>query len=463
MSWFHASMSQRNALPVLHPASSIDAMLNNGPRRLRSANGVFVEDETGRQLLDGTAGLWCVNVGHGREEIAQTLAEAASTLDYFHTFGGFSNDAQERLGERLTAMAPSNLAHVFFGSSGSDANDTIMKIVWHYNNLIGRSEKKKFISRWGAYHGTSISTASLTGLTGFHRMFDLPIAGVLHTDCPHHYRFAEPGESEAAFVDRLIASLEALIASEGAETIAAFIGEPLMGAGGVVPPPRDYWQRVQEVCRRHDILVVADEVVCGFGRTGRDFGSLHYGIEPDLMATAKGITSGVFPFSAAFLSSEIWSVLHEGSKTLGGFSHGYTYSGHPIGAAVANTVLDIYEREELAANAAHIGAYLMNALKHALSDHPHVGEIRGAGLVCAVQLVADRHDKVFFNPAVKAPAKVSEAAYRRGLIVRPLPSVGALALSPPLTLSRDEADRIVAALIPAIDEGLAELSPEPVQ
>lgn len=432
-------------------------MLRNGPRRIVKATGEYVFDEDGNRLLDGTAGLWCANIGHGRKEVGEALSNAHDQLDFFHTFGGYSNLPQEELASRLIKMAPPRIDHVFFGCTGSDANDTIVKIVWHYNNILGRPQKKKIISRWGAYHGTTIATGSLTGLKSFHGAYDLPIDRMLHTDCPHFYRFAKLDEDEQGFTDRLIRSLEDLIAREGAETIAAFIGEPVMGAGGVVPPPEGYWARVQDLCRDHDILLIADEVVCGFGRTGADFGSTHFGIDPDLMAVAKGLTAGVFPLSGALLSNEIWSVLNDGSKTFGGFSHGYTYSGHPIGTSVANTVLDIYERERLAANAKTVGSYLMSSLEAAFVDHPHVGEIRGVGLVCAIQLVSDRKSREFFDPGKKVPFIVSEIAYQKGLIVRPLPSVGALSLSPPLTLSKQQADEIVKIVIEAIDAGVAGL------
>lgn len=447
-------MRNYNKLPVLHPASSISEMLIGGSKRMKSASGIHVIDETGRKLIDGIAGLWCANLGHGRPEIAETMSESALTLDYFHTFNGVSNDAQEILGDRLANMTPEGLNHVFFGCSGSDANDTILKIVWHYNNLKKRPQKKKIISRWGAYHGTSISTASLTGLKGFHKNFDLPLFGILHTENPHHYRFGLVEENEHAFSKRMHVELESLISKEGADTIAAFIGEPLMGAGGVVPPPEGYWEGVQDICSANDILLIADEVVCGFGRTGNDFGSQTFGIKPDLMATAKAITNGTFPFSAAFLSEEIWDVLRIASKTSGNFAHGYTYSGHPIGAAVANTVLDIYERENIAMNAKITGAYLIEQLKLKLGSHPNVGEIRGEGLVCAVQLVKSKQPREFFDPTDKVPAAISNAAYENGLIVRPLPSVGALAFSPPLIVTSSQVDEMIERFLPALNAGL---------
>jgi len=437
---------------ILHPATSIVALEQNGPRIMDSSSGIYMIDQQGNQVIDGIAGLWCCNVGHGREEIAESMAQAARSLDYFHTFNGHSNSAQIQLAERLVAMAPAGLSHVFFGCSGSDANDTLVKIAWQYHIMRGKPQKRKIISRWQAYHGTSISTASLTGLKGFHKDFNLPLDFAIHTDCPFYYANAHAGETEEAYSARLLCNLESLIEKEGAENIAAFIGEPIMGAGGVITPPKGYWQGVQAICLKNDILLIVDEVVCGFGRTGKNFGSELYGIEPDLMTTAKGITAGVFPMSAAFVSKRVHNILRHASEKLGGFSHGYTYSGHPIGAAVANTVIDIMARERLVENAAVTGAYLHQSLQLALADHPNVGEIRGEGLLAAIQLMADSENKIFLDAQEKMAAKVSEACYRFGLIIRPLPSVNTLALSPPLTLTCEQADQIVERVVLGINE-----------
>ncbi len=440
---------------ILHPATSICALEADGPRKITGAKGIHVTDADGHKVIDGIAGLWCANVGHGRVEIADAMRDATLDLDYFHTFGGHTNATQEALAEELMAMAPEGLSHVFFGCSGSDANDTLVKIAWQYNAVRGKPEKRKIISRWQAYHGTSISTASLTGLKGFHKAFGLPLDFVKHTDFPHFYSQAEEGEDEAAFTARLLARLERLIEEEGADTIAAFIGEPIMGAGGVVTPPKGYWQGVQDICRRNDILIIADEVVCGYGRTGHNFGSGLYGIKPDMMATAKGLTAGIFPMSAAFISREIHDVMRTASKELGGFSHGYTYSGHPVGAAVALKVLEIMKREKLVENAATTGAYFHDRLRDAFKGHAHVGEIRGAGLVAAIQLMEDASSKTFLDPARKLAARISEDCYRRGLVIRPLPTMNSLALSPPLTLNRDDVDAIVDIAKAGIDAVMA--------
>lgn len=430
----------------VHPATSIEAVQQNGPRIINRASGCYVYDTDDRAVIDGTAGLWCVNIGHGRQEIADTLAKASMELDYFHTFSGMSNPPSALLAERLSQIAPDHLSRVYFGSSGSDANDTIMKMVWHYNNILGRPKKKKILSRWQAYHGTSITSASLTGLPVFHEWFDLPLPQVLHLSCPHYYRFGLDGESESAFVDRLVQEAEALIEREGADTIAAFIGEPIMGAGGVIVPPDSYWPRMQELMRRHDILVVADEVITGYGRTGDWFASPGMGIKADFMTTAKGLTSGVFPMSAVYLTDEIFEVLREGSRKLGNFAHGYTYSGHPLGCAVALTNLDIIERENLCQQAAQTGTYLHQQLNEQLLPLPHVGEIRGAGMVAAVQLVEDKATKTDFAADKKIAIAIAEKAWTLGLTLRPLPAVNSIALSPPLTMSQQEVDDMVGIL-----------------
>ena len=427
----------------VHPATSMAT--DQAARVISGAQGNYIYDADGRAVLDGTAGLWCVNIGHARPEMAETLATASMQLDYFHTFSGMTNVYAAQLAERLSELAPSHLPHVYFGSSGSDANDTILKMVWHYNNILGRPQKKKILSRWQAYHGTSISAASLTGLPGFHKWFDLPLEQVLHLSCPHYYRFGEAGESEEAFVDRLVAEAEAVIEREGAETIAAFIGEPIMGAGGVIVPPAGYWERMQALMRQHDILVIADEVISGYGRCGDWFASPQMGIQADLMATAKGLTSGVFPMSAVFLSEAIFEVLQEGSRQLGNFAHGYTYSGHPIGCAVGLTNLAIMEREQLPAQAAQVGQYLHEQLQAKLLPHAHVGEIRGQALLAAVQLVDDKTSRQY-DTTQKRPAKLAELCWQQGLMVRPLPTINAMAISPPLTLTFSEVDTLVERL-----------------
>lgn len=445
-------LKKQDAQYLLHPASSITALLEQGPQIVVSAKGSTIVEADGTELLDAVGGLWCVNAGYGRTELAMVMKEAAEQLGYYHTFSNASNPWQIELAEKLVKLAPKNLTKVFFGSGGSDANDTLVKIAWHYNALRGKPGKTKIIARQQAYHGTSISTASLTGLGGFHREFPLPLDFVLRVECPHFYTRGKDGESQEQFCDRLIAEVAQLIETEGADNIAAFFAEPIHAAGGIIEPPKGYYQKLKALLVKHDILLVIDEVVCGYGRLGTWFGSDLLEIEPDMMSTAKGLTSGYFPMSAAFMSEEIWEVLKQGSDKLGAFSHGYTYSGHPVGCAVALANLNLIENEGLVNRAKESGAYLHARLHDVFDNHPNVAEIRGRGLLAGVQLVKDKVRKELPDPAEKWPAKVTGAMRKAGVIARPLPSVGSIAISPPLVITREEIDRLVNAMRDAIDQ-----------
>jgi len=445
---------------ILYPASSLTQVLELGPKVMKSGNGYYIKDADGHELLDGIAGLWCVNIGYGRRELGEVMAEGASQMGYYHSFTGMSNEPQIELAKKLVSMAPGKLSKVFFGTSGSDANDTLMKIIWHYNYLKGTPKKKKLIARQNAYHGTSISSASLTGIPSFHKGYNLPIKEVIHTDNPHYYRYHLEGETESEFSKRKAKALETLILTEGPDTVAAFFAEPIMGAGGVIDHPEGYFEEVHKVLKKYDILMVADEVITGYGRLGSMFASDQFGIKPDLLATAKGLTSGYFPLSAAFITEEIWDVLKGGSETLGAFSHGYTYSGHPIGAMVALKNLEIIEKEGLVENAKEMGDYLHKKLHETFDDHPHIGEIRGRGLLAALQLIANKNEKAFFDPKHKVPHQISGKAYELGLITRPLPSVTSLALSPPLMIDKKGIDLIVEKLEAAINQITKRLSKE---
>ncbi len=451
-------LADRDLKHHLHPQTNIVDLLTDGPNIIEAGKGIYIRDARGQQIIDGLAGLWCVNVGYGREELAETMAEAARNLSYFHSFSGMSNPPEILLAEKLSAMAPGTLSRIFFGCSGSDANDTLMKIVWHYNYMKGRPEKKKIIARWSSYHGTSISTASLTGLPTFHAPYNLPIPEVRHTLMPHYFRNAEPGESEADFVVRIVKALDDMIVAEGPETVAAFIAEPVTGAGGVVAPPEGYFEAVQKVLKKYDVLMIADEVICGYGRLGKNFGSEVFNITPDLMSTAKGLTSGYFPLSAAYISEDIWEVLRQGSEKTGNFAHGYTYSGHPIGCAVALKNLEIVAREGLVENARVVGKYFHEKLSEVFLESPHVGEVRGKGLIAGIQLMADAEKKIFFDPKKKIPMRIQKAAYKNGLICRNLPSVTSIALSPPLIVTRADIDEIVGRLKDSFDEVMAALT-----
>jgi len=433
----HAHDHQSGALPA---------------RIITGASGVRVRDHQGRELLDAFAGLYCVNIGYGREEIADAIHQQAQKLAYYHNYAGHSSEVVIELSRRLIDdWMPDGMQKVFYGLSGSDANETQIKLVRYYNNVQGRPRKKKIISRQRGYHGSGIMTGSLTGLASFHQHFDLPEAGILHTLCPHHYK-APAGMSEADFVRHCAAELEKLIVQENPDTIAAFIGEPLMGTGGIIVPPAGYWQAIQAVLTQYDILLIADEVICAFGRLGAKTGSHKYAIQPDLMTCAKGLTSAYAPLSAVIVSEKIWQVIGAASRQEGAMGHGWTYSGHPLCAAAALANLDILKKENITQNAAEIGAYFQQKLAQTFARHPLVGEVRGDGLLAALEFVEDKTQRRAFDPALKIGPRIASACLERGLIARAMPHGDILGFAPPLVLSTTDADEIIAITIDAIDQ-----------
>ncbi len=420
-------------------------------RVIRTASGVHIEDRDGNRFLDAFAGLYCVNAGYGRTEIAEAIAAQAKELAYYHSYVGHGTEASITLAKMVLDRAPANMSKVYFGLGGSDANETNVKLVWYYNNIRGLPAKKKIISRWRGYHGSGLMTGSLTGLELFHKKFDLPLSQVVHTEAPYYFRRADLGQTEAEFTAHCVAELEALIAREGADTIAAFIGEPVLGTGGIVPPPAGYWAAIQTVLRKHDILLIVDEVVTGFGRLGSMFGSDHYGIEADIITIAKGLTSAYAPLSGSIISDRVWKVLEQGTDENGPIGHGWTYSAHPIGAAAGVANLKLIDDLGLIANAAMVGAYLKSALSDALSGHPNVGDVRGEGMLCAVEFVEDRDDRRFFDPAKKIGPQVSAALMSQDrIIARAMPQGDILGFAPPFCLTKAEVDTIVAATARAV-------------
>jgi L-2,4-diaminobutyrate transaminase len=455
------SLEEMDRQCFIHPATSIADHLKNGPTIIAGGSGVKVKDRNGRELIDCGAGLWCVNIGYGRAEIGEAAAQAMRDLGYYHTFASYSNEAIIRLADRVLSLfrekaGAGHLSKMFFGTSGSDANDTNFKLVRYYNNLRGRPLKKKMISRLGSYHGLTYAAGSLTGIAAFHKAFDLPIEGVFHTSCPHFYRFAEEGEDEEVFTARMVHDLEALIAHEGAETIAAFIAEPIMGTGGVFLPPKGYFERVQKVLTANDILFIADEVITGFGRTGEWFATGLFDLKPDIVTLAKGITSAYFPLSASVISEDIWVVLRDASPEFGPLMHGFTYSGHPVGGAVGLANLDIMEREGLVENSAAMGTYLRDRLRERLVDNPFIGDVRGAGLMIALEFVADKKTRRFFDPQTQAHRIVARKFLEQGLLVRALPYGEIVSFSPPLCITPAEIDEVVDS----VDRGLLRAMPE---
>jgi len=448
---------------VFHPNTSIVDHLKKGPHIVSQASGVRVKDRQGRDLIDAGAGLWCVNIGYGRQEMADAAKKAIETLAYSHIFAGTSNEPIIRLAERVLGLlhekaGATHLSKVFFGSGGSDANDTNFKLVRYYNNLRGKPEKKKFISRLGAYHGLTYAAGSLTGIPAYHKAFDTPLAGVLHTSCPHYFRYAQSGETEDAFTNRMVSEIEAIISREGADTIAAFIAEPVMGTGGVLLPPKGYFGQVQKLLDKHDILFIADEVITGFGRTGHWFATGGMHLKPDIVTLAKGVTSAYFPLSASVISEKVWNVLKEGSPQYGPVMHGFTYSGHPVGGALGLTNLDIMQREGLVEQAAEVGRYFLGLLADRVGGHPHVGEVRGIGQMLAVEFVADKAARKFFDPKSGVHRIVAAKALEAGIVTRPLPFIEVNSFSPPLCMSRSEAEEAVARYGKGLDAATPDLA-----
>jgi 4-aminobutyrate--pyruvate transaminase len=434
------SPSRRDLAYLLHPYTNARLHEQQGPVIIERGEGIYVYDDQGNQYIEGLAGLWSVAVGYGEERLVKAAADQMRKLPYYHSFSHKSNLPAIDLAEKLVSLAPKPLRRVFFANSGSEANDTVVKLVWYYNNAIGRPRKKKIVSRLRAYHGITVAAGSLTGLPWNHADFDLPIPNILHTACPHHYRYADPGESEEEFASRLAGQLEALILREDPDTVAAFIGEPVMGAAGVLVPPRTYWQKIMTVCRKYDLLVIADEVINGFGRTGRMFASELYGIEPDILVLSKQITSSYMPMSALILTDPLYQAVADNSVKIGTFGHGFTASAHPVAAAVALENLRIIEEKQLVAHTAAMSPLLLQGLRR-YADHPLVGEVRGVGLIAAVEFVADKQTKRSFDPVGRVGNYFFQCGHRHGLIIR---NVGdTVAFCPPLIIQPDQVEELV--------------------
>ena len=434
---------------VIYPTTNLKA---TEQMVIDRGEGVYIYDSQGKQYLEGLAGLWCTGLGYGNRELIDCISEQLSKLSFTHMFGGKTHQPGIDLADKLAAMVPVPEAKVFFGNSGSDANDSHIKLLRYYFNAIGKPEKRKIITRERAYHGVTVAAGSLTSLPANLAHFDAPLEalGILRTDHPHYYRGALAGESEAEFVERITANLEQLIIDQGPETIAAFIAEPITGASGVIVPPPGYYEKVQAILERHDILFWADEVITGFGRTGNMFGCETVNIQqPAQMTFAKQLSSAYYPISASVISGDIYQALVEPSAEVGVFGHGYTYSGHPVACAAALKTLQIYERENLYQKAADNGAYLQSRLAE-LRDHEAVGEVRGAGLIAALELV---EDKTARTPATDMAKRVTNLCQHNGLIVRNVAG-NAVALCPPLIITREQIDEIMEKLTLSIEQAL---------
>ncbi len=434
---------------VIYPTTNLTAIEQ---LIIERGEGVYVYDNQGKQYLEGMSGLWCTGLGYGNRELIDTISEQLSRLSYTHMFGGKAHQPGIDLANKLAEMVPVKDARVFFGNSGSDANDTHIKLIHYHANATGRPQRHKIITRERGYHGVTVAAASLTTLPANRAHFDAPLEalGILQTDHPHYYRGAQGDETEAEFVQRITDNLEQLILAEGPETIAAFIAEPVTGASGVIVPPAGYYERVQAILDRYDIQFWADEVITGFGRTGKLFGCETMGIEaPAQMTFAKQLSSAYYPISASIIRGDLYEPMVQASNEVGIFGHGYTYSGHPVGCAAALKTLEIYERDNVYANAAAMGEYLQGRLAE-LAGHERVGEVRGAGLIAAVELVDDKGSK---TPGTEIAKRATQQCQDNGLIVR-LVAGCALAVCPPLVITREQVDELVDKLARSIEQAV---------
>ena len=442
------NLQTRDVETLIHPYTNLATFRDTGPLIIERGKGVRLYDVDGKDYIEGMSGLWCASLGFGNEELAEAAYKQLLKLPFTHLFGGKSHDPAIELAEKLKELAPNPMSKVFFTSSGSEANDTQVKLIWYYNNALGRPKKKKIISRLKAYHGVTVASASLTGLPNNHIDFDLPLPGILHTSCPHHYRFGHAGESEVDFATRMASELEEMILAQGPETVAAFIAEPVMGAGGVIIPPAGYFAKIHAVLAKYDVVMIADEVICGFGRLGEMFGSPVVGMVPDTISFAKAVTSAYLPLGGVMVNENIYQALVDESRKIGTFGHGTTYSGHPATAAVALKTIEIYERDKILARVRRLTPHFAKRLA-AFRDHPLIGEVRQIGLVAGLEIVADKKTKRSFAAKQMVAARAAAFAQDAGLITRAMGDV--LALCPPLIISEAELDELSDKLTLALD------------
>jgi 4-aminobutyrate--pyruvate transaminase len=446
------STASRDIAYHLHPYTHLKKHESEGPLVITEGKGIYVYDDAGKEYIEGLAGLWCTSLGFSENRLVEAATRQLKQLPYYHIFNHKAHEGAGELAERIIRLMPVPMSKVFFNNSGSEANDSAVKMVWYFNNARGRHRKKKIIARMKGYHGVTVASASLTGLPNNHRDFDLPIAQIRHADCPHHYRFARPGESEEEFATRLADSLEAQILREDPETVAAFIAEPVMGAGGVIVPPRTYFEKIQKVLKKYEVLLIADEVICGFGRTGNMFGSESYGLKPDIMTVAKALSSAYLPISATIINDELYQAFVAQSEKIGVFAHGFTYSAHPVACAVALETLKIYEERDILGHVRKVGPQLQEGLRR-FASHPLVGEIRGVGLLAGVELVKDQASKAPFDPKQGVGAIFAARAQEHGLIVRAM--VDSVALCPPLIITGDEVEEMLRRFGRALEDTAA--------
>lgn len=448
------SLGARDVVYAVHPQTNLALHRTTGPVVMTHGEGVFVVDEDGRSYLDAGSGLWCSSLGYASERLAKVAYEQMRKLGSYHTFRHSANEPSILLSEKLIEIAPVPMSKVLLQCSGSEANDTAIKLAWYYHAALGKPEKRKIIGRERSYHGTTCASNSVSGKREMHVDFHLPLPMFLHTDFPHYYRQHVEGETQEAFATRMAESLEQMILREGPETVAAFFAEPVMGAGGAVVPPHTYFEKIQAVLQKYDVLLVADEVICGFGRTGEMWGTQTFDMKPDMLSCAKALSAGMIPISALMISERIYEAMISQSEKLGAFAHGYTYAGHPVSAAVALETLKIYEEMDVVAQTRRLGSHMLKGLK-GLLDYPFVGDVNGVGLIAGIELVANRESRTPLDADKKIPQALDRNARKQGLILR---IVGdRVAFAPPFVITESEIDEMVRRLRTALEQTFAEI------
>ncbi len=441
---------------LIHQQTDLAAYRDNGGTIMKRGDGIYVFDEAGNRYLEAMAGLWCASLGFSEKRLADAAYRQLLELPYYHTFFAKSHVPSVELADRLLSIAPKGMSKVLFQCSGSEANDAAIKLVWYYNNALGRPQKKKIIGRVRGYHGNTVATVSVSGQPHMQNGFDAPLAQFRHTDNPHYYRFHEAGESEEQFSTRMAANLEKLILAEGPETVAAFFAEPVQGGGGAITPPNGYFAKIQPILKKYDILFIADEVICGFGRTGNMWGSETYDLQPDMISCAKALSAAYQPISALMISEKIYQSMLDQSGKLGTFGHGFTYGGHPVACAVAIETLKIYEERDIVGHVRKVGPAMQDGLK-ALESHPLVGNARGVGLIAGIEIMADKAKRVPFDAAMKAGIVVQDECQKAGLVVRAIGD--RIAFTPPLIITNAQIDEMLAMLKKGLDAALPVLKP----
>ena len=451
-----STLAQKDVAHHFHPYTNLRAIEIEAPLMIVAGDGIEVIDDAGNRYIEGMAGLWCASLGFSEKRLGEAAKRQMDVLPYYHSFSGKAHNVVAEISEKLISLAPTQElrdGRVIFANSGSEANDTAFKLVRYYHNAIGKPLKKKVIARGKGYHGVTVASASLSGIPTMHQHFDLPIDGVLRVSCPHPYQFARDGESGEQFATRLADELEALILKEGPDTIGGFIAEPVQGAGGVIVPPPTYFEKIQPILKKYEILFIADEVITGFGRTGNLFGSQTYSLQPDMLTTAKMLTSAYAPFSALYVSGKIYQACADASAAVGVFGHGYTYSGHPLGCAIALETLKIYEERDLINHVRQMAPVLQQGLQKFV-DHPLVGNVRGVGLIGAVELAQDKFARRPFDPKRGVGAYLVRRAQAHGLILRAMGG-DIISFCPPLIISEPQIKELLSRFERALSDTTA--------